>query len=120
MSSKLPFIDETRNEVTIVHFMQPWLVEPGLSETLRKHLEELVESGTGKLLINLEGVTRLTSVFIRSFIAAGKKANEQKARMAFCNLQPLIKDGFSITGMDKLFKIYGTEPLAMADLAEKQ
>ena len=119
MSSKVPFIDETRNEITIVHFMQPWLVEPGLSETLRKHLEELVESGTGKLLINLEGVTRLTSVFIRSFIAAGKKAGDKKALLAFCTVPPPILEAFTLTRLDAIFKIYPSENEALADMANK-
>ena len=119
MSSKLPFIDETRNEITIVHFMQPWLIEPGLSETLRKHLEELVESGSGKLLINLEGVTRLTSVFIRAFIAAGKKAGPKKALLAFCTIAPPILEAFTLTRLDALFKIYPTENEALAEMANK-
>ena len=119
MSSKIPFIDETRNEITIVHFMQPWLVEPGLSETLRRHLEELVESGTGKLLINLEGVTRLTSVFIRAFIAAGKKAGDKKALLAFCTVPPPILEAFTLTRLDVIFKIYPNETAALEDLSKK-
>ena len=119
MSSKLPFIDETRNDITIVHFMQPWLIEPGLSETLRKHLEELVESGSGKLLINLEGVTRLTSVFIRAFIAAGKKAGNKKTLLAFCTIAPPILEAFTLTRLDALFKIYPSENEALADMANQ-
>jgi len=120
MTDSLQIMKESRQGVTILHVMNERLLEPRLSDDLTRHLCGLIEGGTLCVLIELGSVARISSVFFRSFIAAGKKANEQKARMAFCNLQPLIKDGFSITGMDKLFKIYGTEPLAMADLAEKQ
>jgi|GEM_PF-1726706 len=120
MSDSLQIMKETRQGVTILHVMNQRLIEPRLSDDLTRHLCGLIEGGALCLLVELGSVARISSVFFRSFIMAGKKAKEQKAKIAFCSLQPLIKEGFTITGMDKLFKIYGAEPLAMADLAEKQ
>ena len=117
MSDSVNLMDETRNGVTIVHVMTPWLLDPKLSEILTARLCSLIESGADRVLVDLSGVTRLSSVFFRSFITAGKKAKERKASMAFCNLSPMIKQGFTVTGMDKIFSIFDSEQKALVELS---
>ena len=117
MGDAVNLMDEIRNGVTIVHVMTPCLLDPKLSEILTVRLCRLIESGASSMLIDLSGVTRLSSVFFRSFITAGKKAKERKASMAFCNLSPMIKQGFTVTGMDKIFTIFDSEQKAILELS---
>lgn len=119
MSDSLNLVNETRQGVTIVHFSNERLLEPRLADDLTRHLCALVEDGTMRLLLDLGAVSRISSVFFRSFITAGKKANEKKTTIAFCNLSPLIKEGFTITGLDKLFKLYDSEAKALIEIGEK-
>lgn len=116
MTESVQFMEETRQGVTIVHIVNQRLIEPHLSDELTRRLCALIESGALSMLIDMGAVTRISSVFFRSFIMAGKKANEKKALIAFCNLTPLIKEGFVITGLDKLFKIYESEGQALGEL----
>ncbi len=118
MTDPVQFMEESRQGVTIVHIVNQRLIEPHLSEDLTRRLCGLIEGGALRLLIDMGAVARISSVFFRSFIMAGKKANECKAKIAFCNLTPLIKEGFVITGMDKIFKLYDSEGRAMAELGE--
>jgi len=118
MTDPIQFMEENRQGVTIVHIVNQRLIEPHLSDDLTRRLCALIEDGALCLLIDMGAVARISSVFFRAFIMAGKKANENKAKIAFCNLTPIIREGFVITGLDKLFKIYDSEGRAMGELGE--
>ena len=118
MTDPIQFMEENRQGVTILHIVNQRLLEPQLSEDLTRRLCALIEGGSLCLLIDMGAVARISSVFFRSFIMAGKKANENKVKIAFCNLTPVIREGFVITGLDKLFKLYDTEGKAMGELGE--
>jgi len=118
MADPIQFMEENRQGVTIVHIVNKRLIEPQLSDDLTRRLCALIEGGVLCMLMDMGAVERISSVFFRSFIMAGKKANEHKAKIAFCNLTPVIKEGFVITGLDKLFKIYDSEGKAIGELGE--
>ncbi|MFA7160363.1 MAG: STAS domain-containing protein [Kiritimatiellia bacterium] len=118
MTNPVQFMEESRQGVTILHILDQRLIDPQLSEQLTRRLCGFIEGGCMRLLIEMGAVNRISSVFFRSFIAAGKKAKERNAQMAFCNLTPLIKEGFTITGLDKLFKIYASEGQAIGEIGE--
>ncbi len=119
MSGDINLIDETRDGVTIIHVMTPWLIDPKMSDLLTSHLCHLLESGANCLLIDLGGVTRLSSVFFRSFIMAGKKAKKHKASISFCNVSSVVKQGFEIVGLDKLFRLFDSEQKALKELGSQ-
>jgi anti-anti-sigma factor len=116
MTESIQFMEETRQGVTILHLVNQRLLDPHLADELTRRLCALLEEGAPALLIDMGAVARMSSVFFRSFIMAGKKAAEKKARIAFYNLPPVIKEGFVITGMDKLFKIYDSEGKGLVEL----
>ena len=118
MTDSVQFMEENRQGVTIVHIVNQRLIEPHLSDDLTRRLCALIEDGALCLLIDMGAVARISSVFFRSFIMAGKKAKENKAKIAFCSLTPTIREGFVLTGLDKLFNIYDTEGKAIGELGE--
>lgn len=119
MSAPIQFMDENRQGVTIVHILSQRLIDPNVADILARHLCALLDNGALKMLVEMGAVERISSVYFRSFIMAGKKASEKRAKIAFCNLTAIIKEGFSITGMDKLFKIYDNESRALAEIGDK-
>ena len=119
MSDTILFVDETRQDVTLVHVMAQRLLDPQQADTLTHHLCGLFDSGALCVLVDLGSVQRLSSIFFRTFIMAGKKAGEKKAKLAFCNLSPIIQEGFPITGLTELFPIYKNENEALGKLAGK-
>jgi anti-anti-sigma factor len=120
MSESLNLMKERRQGVTIIHVNNEHLLDPRLADDLTRHLCALLEEGTPRLLLDLGVVSRISSVYFRSFITAGKKANSKNAVLAFCNLSKLIKEGFTITGLDKLFRLYDSEAKAMNEIGEKE
>ena len=119
MSDAILFMDETRQDVTLVHVMAQRMLDPPQADILARHLGGLFDAGALCVLVDLGSVQRLSSIFFRSFIMAGKKAGEKKARLAFCNLSPIIREGFAITGLADLFPIYKNENDALSKLAGK-
>lgn len=119
MSDDVLFIDETRQEVKLVHIMAQRLLDPQQAETLARHLCGLFDSGVLCVLVDLGSAQRLSSIFFRAFIMAGKKAGEKKAKLAFCNLSSVIQEGFAIAGLTNLFPVYKNENDALAKLAGK-
>lgn len=116
MNESIQFMEENRQGVTILHIVNQRLIDPHLADELTRRLCALLEGGALALLIDMGSVARMSSLFFRSFIMAGKKANEKKAKIAFYNLPPVIKEGFAITGMDKLFKLYDSENKGLVEL----
>ena len=119
MSDAILFMDENRQDVKLVHVMAQRMLDPQQADTLARHLCGLFDAGVLCVLVDLGSVQRLSSIFFRAFIMAGKKAGEKKARLAFCNLSPVIQEGFAITGLTDLFPIYKNENDALGKLAGK-
>jgi len=119
MTDPIQFVVETRQNVTLVHVMAQRLLDPQQADILTRHLSEHFDSGALCVLVDLGSVQRLSSIFFRSFIMAGKKAGEKKAKLAFCNLSPIILEGFTITGLTGLFPIFNNENDALAELPGK-
>lgn len=117
MSDAILYIDEKRQEVNLVHVMAQRLLDPQQADVLTRHLCEMFDSGVQCVLVDLGSVQRLSSVFLRTFIMAGKKAGEHKAQLAFCNLAPVLQEGFAITGLTELFPIFKNEHEALSKLA---
>lgn len=118
MDDEVMFVDEKRQYVSLVHVMAARLLEPHMADILSSHLCEQLDAGAKYLLVDLGNVQRLSSLALRSFIMVGKKAGEKKVRLAFCNLSPVIREGFEITGLTNLFPVYSNESEAMAKMPE--
>ncbi|MEI6810265.1 MAG: STAS domain-containing protein [bacterium] len=118
MSDEIVLIDEKRENVTLVHIMNLRLLEPLQADALGRHLCGLFDSGAQCVLVDLGSVQRLSSVFFRTFIMAGKKAAANKSKLAFCSLSSMIHEGFAITGLPDLFPIFKNESAALNELAK--
>ena len=116
MTSGLQIIEEKRNDINIFRVGNQVLLDPQMAEEMTRILSGAFDSGTQKVLINIANVTRMSSLFFRSFIIAGKKAKERKAILAFCNVSPTIKAGFDMMGLGIYFETYPEESKAIDHL----
>ncbi len=112
----LQVIQENRNGINIIRIRNPVLLEPQQADEMTQLLSREFESGSLKVVINISNVTRMSSLFFRSFLIAGKKAKERKAVMAFCNVAPTIKTGFDMMGLGAYFTMYPEESVALENL----
>jgi len=60
------------------------------------------------LIIDMGGVDFIASVGIRSLIRPSQALSMRGGKLAVANLNPQIDEFFKLTGLDQMFRVYGT------------
>lgn len=80
---------------------------------LREKLVELVEGGSPRIVVDLEGVGFMDSTGLGSLVAGLKRVKEREGEMALvCTRDPVLKV-LGITGLDRVFEIHESVPQAL-------
>lgn len=69
------------------------------------------------LVIDMGGVDFIASVGIRSLIRPSQALSMRGGKLAVANLNPQISEFFSLTGLDKMFRVYESVADAAAGVA---
>lgn len=77
------------------------------------YLSQLVANGSNKLLLNLGGVDYVSSSGLRVILATGKKVSAAGGKLAFCCLNPSVREVFRVSGFDTIFSVFESEPEAL-------
>ena len=94
------------DDVSVVKFMDEKVVDPARIEKMGTELLSLAgEDEKNKLLINFENVRFFSSAAINKLIVLEKRMRAQGGQLKLSNLRPEVKDLFSFTNLDGLFKI---------------
>lgn len=75
---------------------------------LREKIVDLVNQGSTKLIVNLEGVEFLDSTGLGVLVGGLKRVKSHDGTLALVCTKPKILKVFSITGLSKVFPIYDT------------
>ncbi len=65
------------------------------------------------VVISFKSVIYMNSSGLREIIDLLKKANKSKKELRLCDMSKDIREMFSFTGLDKVFKIFDTEMQAL-------
>jgi anti-sigma B factor antagonist len=79
-------------------------ITPALEETLN----ELLNTGHHRLIIDLSEATYINSGGLRCLVAAWRKARQQGGDVYLCGLRARVAEVFSMVGFDKVFSVYPT------------
>jgi anti-anti-sigma factor len=77
---------------------------------------ELIASGCGTLLIDLEGTRIINSIGVSILLEIMEKLLEDKGQLAFCNLTPTISKTFEIMGLVQYATIFPDRETAQSKL----
>lgn len=72
-------------------------------------LEELIDQGSSKLLVNFEKLDYITSVGLRILLVVAQRLKSTQGEMRLCAFNEVVRDVFNISGFAKIFKICETE-----------
>jgi anti-sigma B factor antagonist len=75
---------------------------------LREKIVDLVNQGSTKLIVNLEGVEFLDSTGLGVLVGGLKRVKSHDGTLALVCTKPKILKVFSITGLSKVFPIHDT------------
>lgn len=76
------------------------------TDDLREVLAKESESGTQRLLIDLEGVTYLNSSALGVLIAAHSNFSKREGQLGLCNISDGINNIFVITKLSLVFNVF--------------
>jgi len=74
----------------------------------RDRLLELVRTGSGTIIVNLEGVDQLDSAGIATLVEAGSVAAGRNCRLYLCCLQQEAQKMLEMVGLDWAFETFAT------------
>jgi len=65
-----------------------------------------ISEGAASLVIDAGGLTYVSSMGLRCFVALAKTLKGKGGELRVCNLHGLVKQVFEITGLDRSFPVY--------------
>jgi anti-sigma B factor antagonist len=75
------------------------------SPTLKDKLYSLIDTSSNDVIIDMNDVTYIDSTGLGVFVGALKKSRQKGTNIVLKNLKPNVRKVFTITGLDKVFRI---------------
>jgi anti-anti-sigma factor len=91
---------------------------PGVPQA-EKVFQELIDSDTARILLDLAGVEYISSSGLRLFIMLAKATDKSDRKLAFCRLSPFVLDVLEITHLTTRFDIYPSREEALEAIQER-
>jgi len=77
-------------------------------------INELLEAGKQKLLVNFEQLNFISSAGLRILLATVKKLNTSGGALRICSLNSTVQEVFDISGFATILSVKGTEEEALS------
>ena len=87
------------------------------SDEVDVKLAKDVQSGEGDIIINLSGISYISSSGIRVFVGLVRELEKQERKLKLCEITPPVKKVFDVVELLDLFEVYQTEEEAVASLS---
>jgi len=105
---------EQVGSVTVVNFLDKRILDEPTIQAIAEQLFSLVDdSGKREMLLNFSNVEYLSSAALGKLINLHKKLTSLQGKLAMCNVIPQIYEVFTITKLDKIFKIFPDQDKAL-------
>ena len=79
---------------------------------VKAEINTLLDKGNA-VVLSFKSVVYMNSSGLREIIDLFKNASKNKKEVSLCDMNSDIREMFSFTGLDKVFKIYDTEAAAI-------
>lgn len=79
---------------------------------VKAEINTLLDKGNA-VVLSFKSVVYMNSSGLREIIDLFKNASKNKKEVSLCDMNSDIREMFSFTGLDKVFKIYDTEASAI-------
>jgi anti-sigma B factor antagonist len=84
------------------------------SKTVESALNNLINGGRTKIVVDLASVEYISSVGLRVLLASLKKMSQTQSLLILSSMQPFVKDVFKVAGFDRLFTVCATPEEALS------
>ena len=76
-------------------------------------LNQLIDAGDVKILVNFENLDFVSSAGLRVLLAAAKALKKVDGELRICGLNEMVKEVFDISGFVTIFRVFGSESEAL-------
>ncbi len=83
------------------------------SAILEAEILDLYNRGEKNIIFDLTGLNYISSSGLRVFLIAQKKAIASQGKLHLCNMQPPVRETFSVIGFSSMFRIFDTREEAL-------
>ena len=110
---------ENLEKVAVVKFRDPKVMDPVRIAKLGEELLELLEDENSEdMVVDFENVSFFSSAAINKLIVLEKHVRARGGEIRLTNLRPEVRDLFSYTHLDQVFKIQENMDQALASLRD--
>lgn len=111
---------ESEEGVLVVRFADAKILDEAKIQQIGRELTACVaNANNGKLLLNFEGVSFMSSAMIGKLVLVHKKCKTADIKMKCCNISPNVMEVFKITRLHKVFDIQTDEAKALKSFEKR-
>lgn len=115
VSKESRLVIQKHEGVTRVEFLDRNILDEASIQMIGEEITGLIDqAAVPKLLISFEHVEHLSSAALGTLITINNRIRQKSGQLRLANIDPQIREVFSITKLDKLFQIYDNAGLAVA------
>ena len=89
-------------------------LDSNTSETLAQQLNETMDSGQHKLIVDFSQLAYISSAGLRVLLMTAKRVKTSKGALILCGMQDHIRDVFEISGFLQILTVTATQQEAEA------
>ena len=111
---------EDKDDVLIVYFNDAKILDESKIQQIHSELSEKLSSvQEGKLLLNFQKVSFMSSAMIGKIILLNKKCKSAEVKLKLCNISPNVMEVFKLMRLNKVLDIQKDEDKALASFNKK-
>jgi anti-anti-sigma factor len=117
LMDSINFSRETIGDVEICRISGK--LDANTASEVEKNLQDAINSGNKKLILDLQGLDYLSSAGMRVLLQAFKRMEASKGEMVLTSLNEKILEIFAIAGLDHFFVLTHTEDEALKKMKKE-
>lgn len=111
---------ETNDDVLVIYFNESKILDEAKIQQIHNELnEQLDEVPNGKLLLNFQNVSFMSSAMIGKIILLNKKCKASDVKFKLCNISDNVMEVFKLMRLNKVLDISKDEEKALASFSNK-
>lgn len=112
-------VSQHKDDVLLVQFTSQKILSDVLIAQIGRELLELADQANGKMVLDFQGVTFMSSAMIGKIVLLNKKCKANSTTVKLCNIAPSIMEVFEITRLNKVFSIFDSVDEALKSFQKK-
>lgn len=112
-------VSQHKDDILLVQFTSQKILSDVLIAQIGRELLEFADQANGKMVLDFQGVTFMSSAMIGKIVLLNKKCKASSTIVKLCNIAPSIMEVFEITRLNKVFSIYESVDEAVKSFQKK-